>query len=105
MDGQLIAAGATTEVQAPAAEAQAITPKVRKPRIKAPPPEAESEPEVDELAPDLSDADNVEMPGQLIGLTEADFTNGLESARSALVMTPPEPKVRKPRKPRAKKAA
>jgi len=107
-------AGSVPAIAAVVAEpvAAAAAPKVRKPRIKkaaTPPPEPDSEPEADELAPDLSDADNIEMPH----LTEADFTDGLEAVRSGLAKCdsfktapePPAPKVRKPRKPRAKKAA
>ena len=108
--------GAEAPAAAPAAvvaePVAAAVPKVRKPRIKkaaTPPPEPDFEPEADELAPELSDADNIEMSH----LTEADFTDGLEAVRSGLAKCdsfqvapePPAPKVRKPRKPRAKKAA
>ena len=99
---------------APAPIVPASEPKAKaKARIKkaAPPPEPDSEPEADELAPDLSDCDgNIEISH----LSEADFLGGLEAVRSGLskcdsfqAVAPelPAPKVRKPRKPRAKKAA
>lgn len=109
-------AAVAVSVPAPAPIAEPAEPKPKakaKARIKkaAPPPEPDSEPEADELAPDLSDCDsNIEMSH----LTEADFLGGLEAVRSglskcdsfqAVAPEPPAPKVRKPRKPRAKKAA